>query len=50
MKCKQCGFEIVKGGRPANEAAQDRGFCGAGCREVAEKLNELNERAALEAR
>lgn len=46
--CKQCGFEIKPGGRPADIQAQELGYCGEGCRDVAKKLNEWNTRAALE--
>ena len=46
--CKQCGFEIVEGGRRESVRAQARGFCSAGCEDAYEyvKAKEL-ERAAV---
>ena len=46
MKCRQCGFEIIEGGRQADVEAQQAGYCGEGCRDVSKKLNEWNSEAA----
>lgn len=45
--CRQCGYVIVIGGRYPDQRAQEKGFCGAGCEEVYEKIKEIEkERAA----
>lgn len=38
--CKQCEYEIVEGGRLADQEAQKKGFCGSGCLQVWEAINE----------
>lgn len=44
--CKICGYGIVSGGRHADEVAQEKGFCGAGCQEVYEALKAIEMKEA----
>ena len=48
MKCRQCGFKIVRVEWGRNYYAQNRGFCCAGCEEVNDKVHAWEYRAALE--
>lgn len=42
--CSVCGFEIVTGGRIPDMAAQEKGYCGAGCEAVDAEVAKLDER------
>lgn len=44
-RCRTCGFFVVSGGHLQDQEAQEHGFCSFGCRQVADKVNEFNERA-----
>lgn len=48
-KCKVCGYEIIIGGRYADQVAQTRGFCGAGCEDVYEAQKAADMKAAANA-
>ena len=49
MTCKNCGMVIIMGGCFSDQCAQERGFCGEGCRSTYEEIKERELKKAEEA-
>lgn len=46
ITCRECGSHIKPASQREDRLAQNRGFCGAGCEQVYDKLHEMEYQAA----